>query len=133
MADRNGGAGGYSGVPQAQAAGSLAINAANAAASSGVFHGTVPNQAAAAAASASGSPTVSPHWEFVYRVAERFGIPAVILGFVLYWARTDLIQPLLDAHFQFLHKIGDAHEKQADKLGDISDKLDTLIRVQRGE
>lgn len=72
------------------------------------------------------------HWEFFYRVAERFGIPVVILGFVLYWARTDLIQPLLDAHFQFLHKIEDAHEKQAENLGEIGSKLDTLIRVQEG-
>jgi hypothetical protein len=97
-----------------------------------VYHGAVPDQTAAAAADTGGQPSVSPHWEFVYRVAERFGIPAVILGFVLYWARTDLIQPLLDAHFQFLHKISDAHEKQSDKLGDIGEKLDTLIRVQEG-
>lgn len=72
---------------------------------------------------------VSPHWEFFYRVAERFGIPAVVLLFVLYWARNDLIQPLLDAHFGFLDKITNAHDKHVEELQNIGDKLDTLIRL----
>lgn len=72
---------------------------------------------------------VSPHWEFFYRVAERFGIPVVVLMFVLYWAKHDVVQPLLDAHFNFIQKITSAHERQADELVNIGEKLDTLIRV----
>jgi hypothetical protein len=79
------------------------------------------------------SPQVTPHLEFLYRVAERFGVPVVILVIVLWWVRNDLVQPLLDAHFQFLDKITEAHEKQAGELSGISSKLDTLIRVQDGK
>jgi len=129
MADRDGGSRGHCGIPQTQGSASFAIQAGG---GSAVYHGNVPDQAAAAAGNAAGPPPVSPHWEFVYRAAERFGIPVVILGFVLWWARNDLIQPLLDAHFQFLDKISDAHEKQSDRLSDIGEKLDTLIRVQEG-
>lgn len=86
-----------------------------------MYHGQMP--------AAGDGPPVNPHWEFLYRAGERFGIPVLILGFVLWWARNDLIQPLLDAHFQFLHKISDAHEKQVGELNNIGEKLDTLIRV----
>jgi hypothetical protein len=72
---------------------------------------------------------VGPLYEFGYRVAERFGIPAVLLVIVLWWARTDLIQPLLDAHFSFLGKISTAQEKHVSELQNIGDKLDTLIRI----
>lgn len=72
---------------------------------------------------------VSPHSEFLYRVAERFGIPVVLLVIVLWWARNDLIQPLLDAHFSFLGKITTAHERHTEELQNIGAKLDTLIRV----
>lgn len=74
-------------------------------------------------------PAVSPHWEFFYRVAERFGIPVVVLMFVLYWVKHDVVQPLLDAHFSFIEKISVAHERQAEELVNIGEKLDTLIRV----
>lgn len=72
---------------------------------------------------------MKPHWEFIARMAERFGIPVVILSFVLWWARNDLIQPLLDAHFGFLDKMSAAHEKQTEELRNIGSKLDTLIDV----
>lgn len=73
--------------------------------------------------------TVKWQWEFFARLAERFGIPVVILTFVLWWARNDLIQPLLDAHFGFLNKMSAAHERQTDELRNIGSKLDTLIQV----
>lgn len=79
------------------------------------------------------TPAVNPHWEFCYRVAERFGIPVVLLGFVLYWAKHDVVQPLLDAHFNFIEKISVAHERQADELVNIGEKLDTLIRVSNNK
>jgi hypothetical protein len=67
--------------------------------------------------------------EFLLRVAERFGVPVVLLCIVLYWARTDLIQPLLDAHFSFLGKITEANEQHTEELRGIGDKLERLIRV----
>jgi len=72
---------------------------------------------------------VSPHAEFLYRVAERFGIPVVLLVIVLWWVRNDLIQPLLDAHFSFLVKISSQHEQHTEELRGIGSKLDTLIKV----
>ena len=72
---------------------------------------------------------VNSHQEFFYRVAERFGIPVVLLILVLWWAKNDLVQPLLDAHFTFINKISLAHDKQVQELSGIGDKLDTLIRV----
>lgn len=63
------------------------------------------------------------------RIGERFGIPVVLLSVVLWWARTDLIQPLLDAHFSFLDRITNAHDKHVEELRNIGSKLDTLIRV----
>ena len=72
---------------------------------------------------------VNPAWEFFYRVAERFGIPVVLLVLVLLWVRTDLVQPLLDAHFAFLTKISESHEAHTEQLQNIGQKLDTLIRV----
>ena len=90
-------------------------------------HGSAGVQGAAVP---EGDPNkVNPHWEFGYRVAERFGIPVVLLVVVLWWARTDLIQPLLDAHFSFIMNITDAHEKHVEELQNIGGKLDTLIRI----
>lgn len=74
---------------------------------------------------------INPHWEFFYRVAERFGIPAVILFFVLYWARNDLIQPLLDAHFSFIEKVTQSNDDHTSELQNISRKLEELIEVER--
>lgn len=98
-----------------------------------MYAGQLPPNPQASNSAANAGPAISPvnhHWEFAYRTAERFGIPVVILSAVLWWARNDMIQPLLDAHFNFIHKISDAHEKQVEKLGEIGEKLDTLIRVQ---
>lgn len=71
--------------------------------------------------------------DFAYRVAERFGVPVALLIIVLWWARNDLIQPLLDAHFNFLGKITSSNEKHTEELQKIGSKLDTLIRIQDGK
>lgn len=117
MADRHGGSGGHRSVNAADGAAAFAIQTG----AGGMYHGSVPGDPAPGQA--------SHHWEFLYRVAERFGIPVVILAVVLWWARNDMIQPLLDAHFQFLNKMSDAHEKQVGELNSIGEKLDTLIRL----
>ena len=75
--------------------------------------------------------TSNGHHEILYRAVDRFGIPAVLLFFVLWWARTDIVQPLLDAHFDFISKITTAHEQHTQQLETLSRKLDTLIDVQR--
>lgn len=64
-----------------------------------------------------------------YRVAERFGMPVVILLAVLYWARTDVVQPLLDAHFGFVNKIVEGQEKHAAEVREVGKKLDRLIEI----
>ena len=84
---------------------------------------------AAATAGESDSPKVTGVNEMLLRAAERFGLPVVILLMVLWWARTDLVQPLLDAHFTVVSKIVDGQKEQADQLDSIGRKLDELIRV----
>lgn len=70
-----------------------------------------------------------PTVELLYRTAERFGVPVVLLVLVLYWARNDLVGPLLDAHFEFINTIKQAHEKHTDQLQELGVKLDKLIDV----
>lgn len=67
--------------------------------------------------------------ELLYRTAERFGLPVVILMLVLWWARTDIVQPLLDAHFDFIGKVVAGQDKQADHLESLGRKMDELIKV----
>lgn len=72
---------------------------------------------------------VSPGAEFLYRVAERFGLPVVILVLVLYWARTDIVQPLLDAHFGFIKTIVEGQQDHTRQMESVGRKLDELIEV----
>jgi hypothetical protein len=120
MADRDGGTGGDRSVHASE--GTLAFQTNGNAGESPVFHGAVP-------ANGPDPAQVNQHLEFFYKVAERFGIPVVLLMVVLWWAKNDLVQPLLDAHFTFINKISDAHDKQVQELSGIGDKLDTLIRI----
>ena len=88
-----------------------------------------PAAAHAAAASDSDVPKVTPAIDLLYRAAERFGVPVVLLLLVLWWARSDIVQPLLDAHFQVVGQIVDGQKEHAEKLDAIGGKLDELIRV----
>jgi len=97
--------------------------------SSGLGRSSVYEAEAEPQANTESQRQVNPAWEFCYRVAERFGIPVVLLVLVMAWVRTDLVQPLLDAHFAFLSKITEAHYKHTEELQSIGQKLDTLIRV----
>jgi len=76
-----------------------------------------------------GDHKVTPHAEFLYRVAEKFGLPVVILIMVLWWARTDIVQPLLDAHFDLIKQITAGQREQTQQLGNLGRKLDELISV----
>lgn len=65
----------------------------------------------------------------VYRIAERFGVPVVILAAVLWWAKTDIVQPLLNAHFQFIDRIVEGQEQHRQQVEDLGRKLDELIEI----
>lgn len=67
--------------------------------------------------------------EFMVRVAERFGLPVVILCLVLWWARNDIVQPLLDAHFQMIRQIADGQRQHTAQLDNLGRKLDELIII----
>lgn len=67
--------------------------------------------------------------EFLYRVAERFGLPVVILVMVLTWARNDIVQPLLDAHFEAIRAMTSGQREQTEHLEYLGRKMDELISV----
>lgn len=69
--------------------------------------------------------------ELIYRTAEKFGIPLTLLMLVLWWARNDIVQPLLVAHFEVVGKLTDAHKNHTEELKNIGEKLDTLIDVSK--
>jgi len=71
--------------------------------------------------------------EFFYRVAERFGMPVVILIMVLWWARTDIVQPLLDGHFTLIKKITEGQDAQVKHLDMLNTKMDRLINIQASQ
>jgi low affinity Fe/Cu permease len=90
-------------------------------------------QAVASAASEqpdSHSP-LNPYAEFLFRVAEKFGVPTVLLLIVLWWMKTGIVQPLLDAHFEVVGKIVRGQEEHTESIAALGDKLDELIRVSR--
>ena len=80
--------------------------------------------------SQSTSHHLSPYAEFGLRVAERFGVPTLLLLVVGYWLKADIVQPLLDAHFEVVEQIVDGQKRHTERLELIGAKLDTLIRVQ---
>lgn len=65
------------------------------------------------------------------RVAERFGLPVVLLLLILWWARNDIVQPLLDAHFTFIDKVVEGQEQHSQEVRELGGKLDTLIEIAR--
>lgn len=64
------------------------------------------------------------------RIAERFGVPVVILALVLWWARNDVVQPLLDAHFGFIERIVEGQERHTREIEGVVERLDRLIQIQ---
>lgn len=68
------------------------------------------------------------------RIAERFGVPVVLLGVLIWLGReaaislhSTLVQPVVKSHVEFLestsetlHEIGRTQEKQADTLEEIA-------------
>jgi hypothetical protein len=76
-------------------------------------------------------PPLSPYAEFGLRVAERFGVPTVLLLAVAWWVKADIVQPLLDAHFDVVGKIVAGQREQNERLNLIGGKLEELIQVSR--
>lgn len=70
-----------------------------------------------------------PTNSLLFRIAERFGLPVVILLLVLWWARTDVVQPLLDAHFGVIDKIVKGQEQHSEEVREVGKKLDRLIEI----
>lgn len=91
----------------------------------------MPPVAAAAVSESDRHAQVNPGAEFLYRVAERFGLPVVILVLVLWWVRNDIVQPLLDAHFQFIRAVVDGQEEHSRHVQEVGRKLDVLIELQQ--
>lgn len=89
----------------------------------------MPPAIAAAAADLPDRQVTNGMHEFLFRVAEKFGLPVVLLVLVLWWARHDVVQPLLDAHFQVVGKIVEGQQEHASQLQQIGRKLDELIEV----
>ena len=88
---------------------------------------------AAHAAESDRPAQVSPGMEFLFRVAERFGLPVCILALVLWWARTDIVQPLMDAHFGVVREIVEGQRRHSDEVRQVGRKLDELIELQRSK
>ena len=91
----------------------------------------MPTSAAAIEASSSDTGKVTSLSELLYRAADRFGVPVAILVMVLWWARTDIVQPLLDAHFGVVKRITEGQDRHTAQLEELGGKLDELIRVSR--
>ena len=81
------------------------------------------------ASPAADNPKMNTQWEFLYRVAERFGMPTIILLLILWWVRNDFLKPLLEAHYEVIGKIVDGQKVHTDRLDSIGRKLDELISV----
>lgn len=77
--------------------------------------------------------TMNPAAEFLFRVAERFGLPVVILCVILWWARNDMVQPLLDAHFLVVREIVEGQRQHSEEIKNVGRKLDELIEITRDQ
>ena len=66
--------------------------------------------------------------EALLKVVERFGLPLVMLAVVLWWAKNDVVMPLLNAHFEVVEQIVRGQKDHSEKLDTIGSKLDELIR-----
>ena len=64
-----------------------------------------------------------------FKVAEKFGLPVLILIMVLWWVRNDVVQPLMDAHFDFISKIVEGQKSHSEEVRGIGEKLERLIEL----
>jgi len=69
--------------------------------------------------------------EAIFKAVERFGLPLVMLVLVLWWAKNDIVMPLLKAHFEVVEQIVRGQKEHSEKLDTIGSKLDELIRVSK--
>ena len=69
--------------------------------------------------------------EAVLKAVERFGLPLVMLVLILWWAKNDVVTPLLNAHFEVVEQIVRGQNEHSEKLDTIGSKLDELIRVSK--
>jgi|694.fasta_scaffold70790_10 hypothetical protein len=69
--------------------------------------------------------------ESVMKAVERFGLPLVMLAVILWWAKNDVVMPLLNAHFEVVEQIVRGQKDHSEKLDTIGSKLDELIRVSK--
>lgn len=72
----------------------------------------------------------SPIIGTLVKLGERFGVPVVLLLLVLWWARNDVVQPLLDAHFDFIQTIVEGQKQNTIEIQGVTDRLDKLIELQ---
>jgi hypothetical protein len=80
----------------------------------------------------SGSANSQP-LPFLYRAAERFGVATVIMLAVLWYVRTDIIKPLLDAHYEFIGKIVEGQEQHTSEIKSVNARLDEMIQIFKGQ
>jgi hypothetical protein len=88
-----------------------------------------PVATVAAASSSEDHHPVAVGPELALRVAERFGLPVVILLLVMWWVRSDIVQPLLDAHFEFIRTVVSGQQEHTRHMAEFGRKLDELIEV----
>ena len=69
--------------------------------------------------------------EMVVKAVERFGLPLVMLAVILWWAKNDVVMPLLNAHFEVVEQIVRGQKEHTEKLDALGNKLDELIRVSK--
>ena len=84
----------------------------------------------------------APWW---IRVAERFGLPTLILAVVTFFARevavalhTDVIVPVVQSHTKFLERPGTAIERQTESIeaigvtqSEIKQVLDIFVKREK--
>ena len=69
--------------------------------------------------------------EIIVKAVERFGLPLVMLAVILWWAKNDVVMPLLNAHFEVVEQIVRGQKDHGEKLDTIGSKLEELIRVSK--
>lgn len=95
--------------------------------------GATATATASKAANDSASMDTPPVGPYLLRVAERFGVPVVIMVLVLWWARNDVVQPLLDAHFGFINRIVEGQERHTREIEGVVERLDRLIEITESQ